>query len=99
MELGTMFTLWQHADEASVAIAPECQPLIERAMKLWSESRRDTWLSLQTPSGAEFCVLASTITCVMLSTVQQRADAHHREKAIEDERKAMRLDAGFIESE
>lgn len=98
MDLGAMFTLWQN-DETSVAIAPESQPLVERAMKQWAESRRDTWLELQTPGGAEFSVLASTITSALRSTKEQRIAATNREKAVDDERKALRLDAGFIESE
>lgn len=82
---GSMYTLWQN-DECSVAVSPECQPLVDRAMKLWAESRRDTWLTLQTPTGADYGVLASTITSSMLSTREQRAETTHRDKAIDDER-------------
>src|SRR4051812_24148291 len=97
-DLGTFYTVWQ-SDNSQVAVDPECAPLIDRAMKQWAERRMDTWVSVHGPTGAEYMLLASTITSAMASTAQQRADATVRDKAIEDERTEFRRAAGFIESE
>lgn len=98
--LGTFYTIWMN-DQSSAAIDPEDAPLVDRAMKVWIESgrTRDTWLSLRQPVGAEFTVLASTITSSAMTTPEQRAVAQVRDKAVEDERAENRRAAGFIESE
>lgn len=91
--LGDLYTLWQ-SDESCTPLDPECAPVVDRAMKLWAESRRDTWISVQGPTGSEISILASTITSVMRTTPAVRADAIMHDKAIDDERKANRLAAG-----
>ncbi len=97
-DLDVIYTLWQN-DNGQCAIHPEDAALVDRAMKLWADSRRDTWLSIRQPSGVEFCVLASTITSTSISTADQRRQATYLEKAMEDERNENRRSAGFIESE
>lgn len=96
--LAVLYTLWQ-TDQSSTPIDPECAPVVDRAMKLWADSRRDTWLSLTGPTGAEIGILASTITSTMHTTADVRAEAARHDKAVEDERKANRQAAGFIGSE
>lgn len=97
-ETGVLYTIWQ-TDETAASVSPEDESLVDRAMKLWAERRIDTWLSLHQPSGAEFSVLASTITSAAKSDPANRAEAMMRDKAIQDERKANRANAGFIEEE
>ena len=98
MDVGTLYTIYQ-SDQGSVQINPEHEQDVNRAMQLWVREKRDTWLSLFTSDGAEFCVLASSINSTMKSNPQQRSDSTLREKAIADERAANRRDAGFVEAE
>lgn len=96
--VGVLYTLWM-SDRSTVSCAPECAPLVDRAMKLWADSRRDSWFTVQGPTGQEFSVLASAITSTSQSDAKCRVEATVLDKAIEDERKANRAAAGFIESE
>lgn len=93
-----LYTIWQD-DSTQCAIHSEDMPLIDRAMKLWADSRRDTWISVRQPSGAELSLLASTITSAVLCTAEQRSAATVREKALDDERIENRRNAGFVDSE
>lgn len=95
-----IYTIWQN-DNSRCAIVPEDAALVDRAMQLWATSARtrDTWLSLSTPEGGSFSVLASTITSAMLSTAAQRRECTFREKTLDDERAENRRDAGYVESE
>lgn len=90
--------MWQN-DNTSSVLDPECAPLIERAMKLWVTEKRDSWVACHTMDGADYSLLASTITSAMLTTAAQRLAATQRDKEREDERKEHRRLAGFIESE
>lgn len=98
--LGRIYTIWM-SDNSAAFIDPEDAPLVDRAMKVWIDSgrTRDTWLSIHQPGGAEFSVLASTITSSLVTEPSQRAAAQVRDKAVEDERAEHRRLAGFIESE
>ena len=91
-----VFRIWQ-SDEMSTLLDPECAPLVERAMKLWTVERRDTWLTVSGSEGSECSILASTITSSVLSTAAQRAVATLRDKELDDERRENRRVAGFIE--
>lgn len=96
--LGTFYTVYM-TDESSVAVDPEDAVLVDRAMKVWAERRIDAWITLRSPGGNEFSMLASTITSTQRTTPEQRAFATMRDKAMEDERKENRRNAGFIETE
>lgn len=98
VEVGVLYTIWQ-SDNGQFFCSPEDASLVERGMKLWADSRRDTLLSLTGPTGQEFAVLASSITTTTRSTPECRAAAALLDKAIDDERKANRAAAGFLESE
>jgi hypothetical protein len=97
-DVGVLYTIWQ-SDEGTITCSPEDAPIVDRAMKQWAESRRDSWVSIVGPTGSEFSVLASTITSTSKSTPECRAASSFLDKAIADERTANRLAAGFIESE
>ena len=95
---GVVFTIWQN-DGTRSFLAIECAPLVDRAMKLWTVESRNTWLTVQTSEGADYSILASTITSAMLTTPAQRFAACERDKRAEDEYKENRRAVGFIESE
>lgn len=97
-DLGTLYTVWQN-DDGRTNLDPECAALIDRAMKLWTTEKRDTWIAVQSPDGAERNILASSINSSLLSTPEQRRLAAIRDKAIDDEYKANRREAGFLESD
>lgn len=97
-DVGTLYTIWQN-DNGSFTCAPEDAVLVDRAMKQWAERRIDAWVTLHGPTGAEFSVLASSITSTTQSDVACRAASTMLDKAIEDEKKENRRNAGFIESE
>jgi tRNA A37 N6-isopentenylltransferase MiaA len=88
-------------DNSAAAIEPEDAALVDRAVKVWVDSgrTRDAWLSLRQPGGADFSVLASTITSSLVTTADQRANAMVRDKAVDDQRAEYRRLAGFLESE
>lgn len=92
----SVYRIWQ-ADQTSSLVGPEEQPVVERAMKLWTEQRRDSWLTLTDASGIEMGMLASTITATQLSTPEQRRIVTVRDKELEDERTENRRMAGYIE--
>lgn len=93
-----LYTIWQN-DNSQCFVHPEDAPLVDRALKQWAESRRDSWVSVRNPSGSDFSFLASTVTSAQLTTAAERANATIREKALDDERRDNRAAAGFIESE
>jgi hypothetical protein len=98
IDIDRQYSVFQD-DQSQMAIDPECMPLVDRALKLWADSRRDTWLSLTGPTGVEYSILASSINSTMLCTADQRASSTARDKALADERDENRRLAGFIESE
>jgi hypothetical protein len=95
---GVQYSVWAN-DGSTFTCAAEDEPLIDRAMKLWAESRRDTWVSVHGPSGAEHSLLASTITSTMRTDAAIRLASTHMDKSLADERAENRRIAGFIESE
>jgi hypothetical protein len=78
--IGVCYTIWM-SDNSAAAIEPEDAALVDRAVKVWVDSgrTRDAWLSLRQPGGADFSVLASTITASLVTTADQRANAMVRD--------------------
>lgn len=86
-------------DDDCIGISPEDQPLVNRAMLLWTEQHRDSWIEVASPAGCTVHVLASSIIRTTASTLDQRRAVAEIQKAMDDERKELRKAAGFLERE
>lgn len=86
-------------DGSPFAIDPADARVVDRAMRDYAETKTDTWISVSEPSGGALNVLASRIVAAQMATPDVRRLATARTKALEDERKMFRLEAGYIGDE